>query len=344
MKISTIGVDLAKNVFAVHGIDESGKVVVQRTLRRSQVLPFFRKLEPCLIGMEACATAHYWSRKLTEFGHVVRLMPPSYVKPYIKRGKTDGIDAAGCCEAVTRPTMRFVPVKTEEQQGLLALHRARPVLVRQKTQLTNVIRSLCAEFGVVAAKGSLRLGELIAMIANDSDARLPGCARPALIPLIDQLEHLTRNMAELERKIIVHSRTDQACRRLQTIPGVGPITASALVATIDDPARFKTGRDLAAWVGLTRRANSTGGKDKGGSISKQGDRYLRQLFVQGAAAVVRAAHNPQATSPTPWLRSLLARKKPKVAIVAQANKMVRIAWAVLARGQEYRANSGQTAA
>lgn len=344
MKISTIGIDLAKNVFAVHGVDKNGEVVVQRTLRRSQVLPFFRKLEPCLIGMEACATAHYWGRKLMEFGHEVRLMPPSYVRPYIKRGKTDAIDAAGCCEAVTRPTMRFVPVKTEEQQGLLALHRARSVLVRQKTQVTNVIRSLCAEFGVVAAKGSLRLGELIAMIANDSDARLPGCARPALIPLVDQLERLTRNMVELEARIVAHSRTDQACCRLQTIPGVGPITASALVATIDDPSRFKTGRDLATWVGLTRRPNSTGGKDKGGSISKQGDRYLRLLFVQGAAAVVRAAHNPRATSPTPWLRSLLARKKPKVAIVAQANKMVRIAWAVLARGQEYRPQSREAAA
>lgn len=344
MKISTIGIDLAKNVFAIHGVDEEGVVVVQRTLRRSQVLPFFRRLKPCLIGMEACATAHYWSRKLMEFGHKVRLMPPSYVKPYIKRGKTDGIDAAGCCEAVTRPTMRFVPVKSEEQQGVLALHRVRSALVRQKTQVTNIIRSLCAEFGVVAAKGSVPLGELIAMIANDSDARLPGCARPALVPLVDQLEHLTRNMAVLERKIIAHSQTDQACRRLQTIPGVGPITASALIATIDDPARFKAGRDLAAWVGLTRRANSTGGKDKGGSISKQGDRYLRALFVQGAAAVVRAAHNPRATSPTPWLRSLLARKKPKVAIIAQANKTVRTAWAVLASGQEYRAGHGKAAA
>lgn len=344
MKISTIGIDLAKNVFAIHGVDETGRVVVQRTLRRSQVLPFFRKLEPCLIGMEACATAHYWSRKLMAFGHDVRLMPPSYVKPYIKRGKTDGIDAAGCCEAVTRPTMRFVPVKSEEQQGLLALHRARAVLVRQKTQVTNIIRSLCAEFGVVTAKGSVSLGELIAMIANDRDTRLPGCARPALKPLADQLEHLTRNMAELERKIVAHSRTDQACRRLETIPGIGPITASALVATVDDPARFKTGRDLAAWVGLTRRANATGGKDKGGPISKQGDRYLRLLFVQGAASVVRAARNPRATSPTPWLRSLLARKKPKVAIVAQANKMVRTAWAVLSSGQEYRADHREAAA
>lgn len=344
MKISTIGIDLAKNVFAIHGVDEKGQVVVQRTLRRSQMLPFFRRIEPCLVGMEACATAHYWSRKLMEFGHAVRLMPPSYVKPYIKRGKTDGIDAAGCCEAVTRPTMRFVPVKTEEQQGLLALHRARSVLVWQKTQLTNVIRSLCAEFGVVAAKGSVPLGELIAMIANEHDARLPGCARPALKALVDQLEHLTRNMAVLERQIVAHSRTDPACRRLQTIPGVGPITASALIATIGDPARFRTGRSLAAWVGLTRRANSTGGRDKGGPISKQGDQYLRRLFVQGAAAVVRAAHNPRATSPTPWLRSLLARKKAKAAIIAQANKMVRIAWAVLVSGQEYRADIGKAAA
>lgn len=338
MKISTIGIDLAKNVFAIHGVDEMGKVVVKRVLRRSQVLAFFKKLEPCLIGMEACATSHYWARKLMEFGHEVKLMPPSYVKPYIKRGKTDGLDAEGCCEAVGRPNMRFVPVKSEEQQTVLTLHRARNVLVRQKTQTANTIRSLCAEFGVVTAKGAISLGDLLRMIADQSDTRFPAGARPALGPLVHQLEQLTHHIGALERQIIERSRCNEACRRLDTIPGIGPITASALVAAIGDPARFKTGRDLAAWIGLTRRPNATGGKDKGGRISKQGDRYLRWLFVEGAAAVVRMAPNPRSRCATPWLRALLARKGRKLAIVAQANKTARIAWAVLVRNQFYRAD------
>ena len=344
MKISTIGIDLAKNVFAIHGVDEAGKVVVKRILRRSQVLPFFRKLEPCLIGMEACATSHYWARKLMEFGHKVKLMPPAYVKPYIKRSKTDGLDAEGCCEAVGRPNMRFVPVKSEEQQTVLTLHRARNVLVRQKTQTANVIRSLCAELGMVTAKGAVSLGDLLRMIGEESDTRLPPGARPALAPLVHHLEQLTYNIGTLERQIIEHSRSDDSCRRLDTIPGIGPITASALVAAIGDPARFKTGRDLAAWIGLTRRPNATGGKDKGGPISKRGDRYLRWLFVEGAAAVVRTALNPRSRCATPWLRALLARKGRKVAIVAQANKTARIAWAVLVRNKIYRTDYVRAAA
>src|SRR5882672_1917076 len=337
MKISTIGIDLAKSVFAVHGVDEQGNVVVERTLRRGQVLAFFRKLEPCLVGMEACATAHYWARELMGLGHRVKLMPPAYVKPYVKRGKTDDADAQACCEAVTRPSMRFVPVKDEAQQSVLSLHRARAMLVRQKAQTANVIRSLCAEFGLIAARGVASLGDLLALICNEKDTRLPADARLALRPLVHHLEHLAGNLAVLDREIIRRSRSDEACRRLQTIPGIGPITASALVASIGDPARFRTGRDLAAWIGLTRRANATGGKDKGGPISKQGDRYLRRLLVQGAAAIVSTIRNPRSTSATPWLRELLARKMRKVAMVAQANKMARVAWAVLVKEQEYRA-------
>jgi transposase len=333
-----MGIDLAKSVFAIHGIDEAGNVVVQRTLRRGQVLAFFKRLEPSLIGMEACSTAHYWARKLMELGHEVRLMPPSYVKAYVKRGKSDGIDAAACCEAVNRPTMRFVPIKSEEQQSVLSLHRSRALLVRQRTQANNVLRSLCAEFGVIGAKGAKPLGDLAALIRNESDTRLPAEARLALMALVDQLQHLARNIAALDCQIVKHSRSDEACRRLQTIPGIGPITASAVIATIGNPQRFRTGRDLAAWIGLTRRANATGGKDRAGPISKQGDRYLRQLFVQGAAAVVRTIPNPRSTAATSWLRQLAARKNPKLAIIAQANKMARIAWAVLAKGQEYRAD------
>ena len=338
MKISTIGIDLAKSVFAIHGIEEAGNVVVQRTLRRGQFLAFFKRLERCLIGMEACATAHYWARELMRLGHEVRLMPPGYVKVYVKRGKSDGIDAAACCEAVGRPTMRFVPIKSEEQQSVLSLHRSRALLVRQRTQANNVLRSLCAEFGVIGAKGAKPLGDLAALIRNESDTRLPAEARLALIPLVDQLQHLARNIAALDWQIVNRSRSDEACRRLQTIPGIGPITASAVVATIGNPERFRTGRDLAAWIGLTRRANASGGKDRAGPISKQGDRYLRQLFVQGAAAVVQTIPNPRSSAATPWLRELAARKNPKLAIIAQANKMARIAWAVLAKRQEYRAD------
>ena len=338
MKISTMGIDLAKNVFAIHGVDEAGNELVKRRLRRNQVLPFFRKLEPCLVGMEACASSHYWARELTRLGYRVKLMPPAYVKPYVKRGKTDGADAQACCEAVTRPSMRFVPVKDEAQQSVLGLHRARAALVGQKTQTANLIRSLCAEFGVIAAKGAAPLGDLAAMICNEKDTRLPADARLALRPLVHHLEHLARNIAVLDCEIVSRSRSDESCRRLETIPGIGPITASALIATVGDAARFKTGRHFAAWIGLTRRANSTGGKDKGGPISKQGDQYLRRLLVQGGAAVVRTVRNPRSSTASPWLRELLSRKKPKVAIVAQANKTARIAWAVLVKEQEYRAD------
>jgi transposase len=337
MKISTIGLDLAKNVFAVHAIDEEGHIVVRRELRRSQVLPFFAKQEPCLVGMEASAGAHYWGRELMKLGHRVRLMPASYVKAYVKRGKTDAADAEAICEAVTRPTMRFVPVKSREQQGALTLHRARDLLVRQRTQTINVLRSLCAEFGVVAAKGKMPLAGLGALIANTDDVRLPSEARLALRPLIEQLEGLSHNIARLEREIVIRHRADETGQRLETIPGIGPITASALIATIGDPKRFASGRDLAAWIGLTPRPHSSGGKDKLGRISKMGDPYLRRLLVQGASAVIGASRSPNSQAPA-WLRALLGRRPPKVAMIALANKMARIAWAIIVRGGHYRLN------
>lgn len=334
MKLSIVGLDLAKNVFAVHGLDEEERVVVKRVLRRGQVLAFFAKLEPCLIGMEACASAHYWGRELRRLGHSVRLMPAAYVKAYVKRGKTDAADAEAICEAMMRPTMRFVPVKSEVQQAVLSLHRARDLLVWQRTQALNVLRSLCAEFGVAAAKGKMGFGLLTDLARNGSDPRLPDAARLALRPLADHLEQLSRSIAGLEREIVSHVRTEEAGKRLQTIPGIGPVTASALIATLGDPQRFAKARHLSAWIGLTPRANCSGGTQRLGSISKQGDPYLRRLLVQGASAVVRAARMPQSRV-SAWLRAIIARRPVKLAIVALANKMARIAWAILVRGGIY---------
>jgi transposase len=335
MNITTIGLDLAKNVFAVHGVDETGRVVVRRELRRSQVLPFFAKQASCLVGMEASAGAHYWGRELIKFGHEVRLMPATYVKAYVKRGKTDAADAEAVCEAVTRPTMRFVPVKSKEQQGVLSLHRARDVLVRQRTQTINVLRSLCAEFGVIAAKGKTPLAQLEALIANQASDKLPEEAYLALLPLKDQIRSLSRHIVLLEREIVRRVRKDEASTRLQTIPGVGPITASALLATLGDPKRFARARDLAAWIGLTPKAHASGGKERRCPISKQGDPYLRRLLVQGASAVIRTARMPCSNAPA-WLKNLLVKRPAKVAIVALANKMARIVWAILVKGGVYR--------
>jgi transposase len=341
VKLNIVGVDLAKNVFAIHGLDEEERVVIKRTLRRSQVLAFFGKLEPCLIGMEACASAHYWARELIKLGHQARLMPAAYVKAYVKRGKTDAADAEAICEALTRPTMRFVPVKSEHQQAALSLHRARDLLVRQRTQALNTLRGLCAEFGLATAKGKLGSAYLAGVVCNANDCRLPDEARAALRPLVAHLEGLSRHIAGLEKEIAKRARSEEANRRLQTIPGIGPITASALVATLGDVSRFAKARHLSAWIGLTPRANCSGGKQKLGSISKQGDPYLRRLLVQGASAVIRTARMPN-SSPSPWLKKVLGKLPPKVALVALANKMARIAWAILVKGGVYR--QSQTAA
>ena len=333
-EVITIGLDLAKNVFQVHGVDGSGDTVMRRQLRRSQLLPFFKKQRPCLVGMEACATSHHWARQLIELGHGVKLMPARYVKPYVKRNKNDAVDAAAICEAVTRPTMRFVAVKSAQQQSVLLLHRTRELLVRQRTMLVNAIRSHMAEFGIVAPVGVPRVKELFAVIADADDDRLPAIARACLEGLANQFLSLHEEIATAERRIHAWHRSNEASRRLETIPGIGPITATALAATITDPSVFTSGRELAAWIGLVPRQSSTGGKERLGRISKQGDQYLRWLLVAGAMSVIRHAKRRGTTS-LPWLANLITSKPTKVAAVALANKMARIAWAVLRQGGTY---------
>ena len=292
MQITMIGLDLAKSVFQVHGVDASGKVVVVKALRRGQVLTFFAKLPRCLIGMEACSTAHHWARELAKLGHEVQLMPPAYVKPYVRRGKNDAADAAAICEAVTRPSMRFVPVKSIEQQATLMAHRSHDLLIRQRTQLINALRGHLAELGLVAAQGREGIATLIARVTTTGADAMPPAVRAALLPLVGQLESLQQQIGALDKAIHAQHRASEASRRLETIPGIGVIGA-----TITDPAAFKSGRDLAAWIGLVPRQNSSGGKERLGGISKQGDRYLRKLLVAGAAAVLRARPRPSRQAP-----------------------------------------------
>jgi transposase len=335
MQITTIGLDIAKNVFQVHGIDAAEKVVVRKQLRRSQVLAFFKALPPCLVGMEACATAHYWARELTKLGHKVRLMPAKDVKAYLKRNKNDAADAEAICEAVRRPTMRFVEIKSTEQQGRLMQHRARDLLMRQRTQLINALRAHLAELGIAAAQGREGLKALLAIIAADSDPRLPADAHASLIVLAAQLGALQTMIGSIEKRIMAQHRASKESQRVETIPGIGVIGATAITATVTDPKVFRSGRDFAAWIGLVPRQDSTGGKQKLGPISKQGDRYLRRILVVGAHAVLRRAR--QQPEKYPWLTQLLARKPFKVVAVALANKMARTAWALLAKGGTYRA-------
>jgi transposase len=336
MQISTIGIDLAKNVFQVHGVDGAGSPVLMKQLRRGQMLEFFGKLPLCLIGMEACATSHHWARELRKLGHDVRLMPPSYVKAYVKRGKNDAADAEAICEAVTRPSMRFVAIKSAEQQSALMLHRARDLLIRQRTQLINAMRAHLAELGLVAQKGREGLQELVRTVAEAGDDRLPSDAGFACQAVVAQLQAVQMQIAGLDKRIHQAHRANPASKRLEAIPGFGVIVSSAIVATMTDPEAFKTGREFAAWVGLVPRQNSTGGKQRLGSISKQGDRYLRRLLIVGALSVVKSAR----TRPDkhPWVVALLARRPAKVVAVALANKMARIAWAMLAKGETYRAS------
>jgi transposase len=335
MQITTIGLDLAKHVFQLHGIDADGHVVLRRRLRRAEVIAFFSSLPPCLVGMEACSTAHHWARELSALGHDVRLMPPTYVKPYVKRGKNDTADAEAICEAVTRPTMRFVPIKSAEQQSVLVLHRTRDLLIRQRTMLANSLRAHCAEFGLVVAQGMAKLAELLARISDESDNRIPSLARGCLLVLAQQLQELQLKISEVERALHAWHRSSEVSRRLETIPGIGPITASALAVTVTDPTLFCSGRHLAAWLGLVPRQNSSGGKARLGSISKQGDRYIRRLLISGAHAVLQHAKQDRPGSAA-WATSLLQRRPFKLVAVALANKTARIAWAVLARGETYR--------
>lgn len=335
MQISTIGLDIAKNVFQVHAIDAAEKVVARKPLRRSQVIAYFKALPPCLVGMEACASAHHWARELTKLGHEVRLMPAKDVKAYVKRNKNDAADAEAICEAVRRPTMRFVRVKSAEQQGHLMQHRTRDLLIRQRTQLINAMRSHLAELGIVAAQGREGLKELLEFIAAPNDDQLPINARASLMVLAAQLQALQTFIGSIEKRIMAQHRANEASRRLETIPGIGHLGASTIAAVVTDPKAFRTGRDFAAWIGLVPRQNSTGGKQKLGPISKQGDRYLRRILVVGAHSVLRRAR--QQPEKYPWLTQLLARRPFKVVAVALANKMARIAWALLAKGGTYQA-------
>ena len=335
MNVSTIGLDIAKSVFQVHGIDAAGEVVIRRCLRRRQLLGFFQKLGPCLVGIEACATAHYWGREIAALGHEVRLMPAHYVKAYVKRGKNDAADAEAICEAVQRPTMRFVSLKSPEQQSVLMLHRTRELLVRQRTMLVNALRAHMAEFGIVTRVGLPQIKELLAVIADKDDHRLPPDARACLESLGRQFLSVHEEICAADRRLHAWHRSDPVSQRLATIPGVGPVTASALAASIADPSVFKSGREMAAWIGLVPRQNSTGGKQRLGKISKQGDQYLRWLLVAGAMTVIRHARR-RSTANQPWLDDVMARRPTKVAAVALANKMARMAWALLRHGGAYR--------
>jgi transposase len=331
----TIGLDLAKSVFQVHGVDAAGQVSVQKKLRRAEVLRFFEALPPSLVGMEACGTAHHWARRITALGHEVRLMPPSYAKAYVRRQKNDAADAEAIHEAVARPSMRFVPVKSVERQGVLTLHRTRELLVRRRTMLINAIRGHCAEFGVVASQGAGRVNELVEKARQAGPSVLPDEARFALPTLGEQLDALAARVHALDLRLLAWHRRDAASRRPATIPGVGVITATALSATVTDPAAFLSGREFAAFLGLVPRQNSSGGKARLGRISKMGDGHLRKLPVVGATSVFRRARTG-AFAAAPWLRGLLERKPARVVAVAMANKTARIVWAVLARGETYR--------
>ena len=335
MKVTTIGLDLAKNVFQIHGINESGEVAFNRALRRAQVLAFFESLEPCLVGIEACGTSHHWAREISKLGHDVKLIPPVYVKPYVKRGKSDAVDAAAICEAVTRPTMRFVEIKTPEQQAILAVHRTRDLIVRQQTQTINMLRAQLAEFGVILPKGVRYAIQLAKDCLNGEQPDLPEVAGDVIFELCEQLLFLHEKIARCFRKMNQIARQEKRVALLQTIPGVGPITASAIVATIGSGKQFNNGREFAAWLGLTPLKKSSGGKERLGHISKMGDQYIRRLLVLGMTSRIRSIRaEPEKFDP--WFADILSRKPSRLAAVAMANKTARMIWAVLTRNEPYK--------
>ena len=335
MQVATMGFDIAKNSFQVHGADDRGKVVLRRKLSRGKVLEFFANLPRCLVGMEACGGAHYWARELIKFGHDVRLMPPQYVKPYVKTNKHDAADAEACCEAVQRPGMRFVPVKSERQQSLLMLHRIRDRLIAERTATINAIRGLMAEFGIVAAQRGAGLKELLAIISDLEDERLPPLARELLVEQAEQLRAIEARIADLDGRLVRQARDDEASRGLTDVPGIGPVIATAMVATIGDATLFASSRSFAAWLGLTPRQHATGGRERLLGISKRGDGYVRRQLMHGARSLVRVAKGRDGKLWS-WINDLLARRPFNVVVAAVANKLARIVWAILSRGEVYR--------
>jgi len=334
MKITTIGIDLAKAVFQIHGVDEHGKVAVRKQLKRAEMSKYFANLEPCLIGMEACGSAHHWARKLEGYGHTVKLMAPQFVKPYVKTNKNDVADAEAICEAVSRPNMRFVAMKAVEQQAILSVHRARQGFVKARTAQGNQIRGLLSEFGIVISQGIRSIMKQVPEILEDGENGLPGIMRTLIERRTENLREMDRQAKELEAQIHLWHRENEASRKLADIPGLGPITASAIVATVGDAREFENGRQLAAWMGLVPRQHASGGKQNLLGISKRGDTYLRTLMIHGARAVVRFAENK--AEPQSWLRQLMARRNKNVAAVALANKNARIVWALLANDRTFR--------
>jgi len=333
-EVITIGLDIAKSVFQIHGVDVDGAVVIRKRVSRAKVLEFFAALPCCLVGIEACPSAHHWSRQLSALGHTVKLMPPSYVKAYLKRSKNDANDAAAICEAVTRPSMRFVPTKSEQQQSGLMLHRSRQLLVRQRTMLSNAIRGHLAELGIISAKGRNGTTELLEVVARAKDDRIPATARLSLDALAHQYANITAEIRAIEKHIHAWHRSCEESRRLEEVPGIGPIVATALIAEVGDWRAFSSGRSLAAWIGLVPKQHSTGGKERLGRISKQGNRYLRWLLVTGAMAVIRYAR--QRGTKRLWLARIIERRPVKVAAVALANKIARMAWAMMVHGERFK--------
>jgi transposase len=344
MNITTVGIDLAKLVFQVHGVNERGKTMLRKAFKRAELIKFFANLAPCLIGMEACGGAHFWARKLGEFGHTVRLMAPQFVKPYVKTNKNDARDAEAICEAVARPNMRFVPIKNVEQQALLGLHRARQGFVWARTAQSNQIRGLLAEFGLVIPKRIYALQERLPEILEDAENGLPGTSRDLFARLFHHFRELDRQVKELETQIKTWHRQSAASKRLEAVPGIGPLTASALVASVGDAKSFKNGRQLSAWLGLVPRQESSGGKERLLGISKRGDTYLRTLLIHGARSVLSALKRRADQTTEGWLVRLAARRNANIAAVALANKNARIVWALLAYQRDYQADYGSLAA
>lgn len=339
--VATVGLDIAKNIFQAHGVDAEGAVVFRKRLTRAKVVEFFAGLPKCLVGIEACATAHHWARTLQAQGHTVKLMPPAYVKPYVKSQKNDAADAEAICEAVTRPNMRFAEIKSVEQQSVLAMHRLRALLIRHRTRLANTIRAHMAEFGIIAPVGRMGLERLNHILWDENDDRITPLVRRSLGHLVNQLDQQHMQILDLDRQILAWHRSNETSRRLATIPGIGPLAASALTATIGDASTFRSGRALASWIGIVPKQSSSGGKERLGAISKRGDTYLRWLLVAGSLAVIRYAQRNG--TKRPWLVKLLERRTSKIAAVALANKNARMIWAMMMRGENYREPVAQAA-